>query len=267
MLGRLGWLTLWAVACTGPTDKDLPDTEVPEEDDDTDNLDDSGTLESVPEGPDFFEPAFLIVEAEFGWDSTTRQLVDVGSPYGTFAPIIRIMHGSAEWQADEFDFGSEFYCEAQLFITQSTMSTRFAADPNAWLGFDYNTADGIATDCNLGDGVYDFDPAVWGEDPIGALAAAEWGVGVGEIVPAVYSGWVGGGYETNVFGGIILNSALPYGHNEYAAFNREIDASFSVILDEDLNYTLLPNTSINLGDNNIATGWYLIIGGGVWTIQ
>jgi hypothetical protein len=267
MIGRLGWLTLWAVACSGPTDdKDLTDTDDTQDDDDV--TEETGTPpESTPEGPEFFEPAFFIVESEFGWDSTTRQLVDISTPYGSFVPIIRLLYGSAGWEAEQFTFDSDNYCEAQLLLTQSTASPRFQDDPAAWLGFDLPADAAIATDCNLGDGQYDFDPDIWGPDPIGDLLTREWGVGVGEIVPSVYDQWAGGDYADSVFGGIILNTELPYGHNEYSAFNREIDASFAVILDEDLQYSLLPSTSISLGDDNIATGWYLIIGGGVWSFQ
>jgi hypothetical protein len=266
MIGRLGWLALWAVACSGPTDdKDLPDTDETDGDDDT-NEDSGLPTDSAPEGPEYFEPEYFIVEAEFGWDSTTRQLVSVGTPYGDFPPIIRAMYGSVAWEADGFTYDSEHYCQVQLPLTQPAPSPRFLADPDAWMGFDYNSADGLATDCNLGDGLYDFDPAAWGEDPIGELLAWEWGVGVGVILPDVATQWAGEEVEANVFGGIILNNALPYGHDEYTALNREIDASFQVILDDELRYTFLPASEIFLGDN-IATGWYTIFYGGVWSFE
>lgn len=213
---------------------------------------------------DYFDPAYLSIIAEFGWDSSTRSLVDVNTSTGPSSAHILLQYGDEDWAQDEFSPSSEHYCVVEIPFTQSALTSWVIGSSSYWAGFDYISADGLFTDCNLGDGVYDFDPNIWGDEPFSELPSYGWGMGVWEGPPDLASIYEGTGLETNVFGGTIPNSMLPYGEDDYVAVARQIDSEYNVVVEDD-SVIFLPSNSINLG-GNIASGWYLLLGG-TWTFE
>lgn len=248
------------VSCSSPAD--LGSSKDDGDDDDDDTTDVSG--DSTPDGPSYFEPAFINVIGEFGWDSSSRTLIDVQTSSGAAPSHILLQYGSAEWEADDFSATSEHYCIVEVPFTSSVPAAWVSASPTYWMGFDYDPADGALTNCNLGDGLYDFDPAVWGTDPFSDIITYGWGMGISEINPELAAPYAGSPYESNVFGGVIPNTMFPYGEEDYVAVARQIDASFTVVLDGS-SVVYLDNEAIYFGDN-IATGWYLLVSNGLWTL-
>lgn len=264
MLGRLnGYLALLAVACSGPgKDPDTGGTDT----DDTEEPDpnDEPTGDSAPDGPAFFEPAFLHVSGEFGWDAANASLVDVGTPYGAFPSRIILRYGDAAWQADSFGLDSDHYCVVEIPLTQSARAPWVNGSASYWYGFEADPNEGVFSDCNTGDGVYDLDPAAWGENFPADLAERSWGLGVGEINAEWAEYFLDGDYEAYAFGGILPNNYLPYGEEDYFALARTIDANFNVVLDGN-SFVFLESTAI-FQTTNIATAWYVIDTTSLWTI-
>lgn len=263
MRGGIAGALICLAACSGSPEQ----TSKPEPADTTpDASEDNTAVDSSPREPEYFEASLLVVTADFGWDSEARSLVDVNTSTGAIPSAVVLRYGSPEWEADGFDSNSEHYCVVLIPFTQSQPAIWVNVSASYWIGFDYNSADGLSTNCDRGDGLYDFDPALWGDDPISPLVGYGWGLGVGELNPEFASVYSGSPYESMVFGGIIPSTLLPpEADDDYVAFALQIDAEYDVITEDGLAVPL-DRSAINLG-GNIASAWYRLNGPTVWGFE
>jgi hypothetical protein len=239
-------------------DDDTDDTEV-----DTATTGDSGSDpddSGTPAPPGFLEVTQLFIDAELGWDSEIRQLVDVDGGGFVVEPALYLVLGTDLWREAGWDLDLEDeYCVIVMPMTSSAPAAWAAADPTVWLGVDYvEGLAGVLTDC--GTTGKELDPAVYGKDPVASFVegAGPWGLGIGEWGPSWSDTWVeyfpdDDGFETYV--GARVQSTFGLDIDDFRAFPVRIDEStYAAQVEEDL-YVGIPPAEVPLADT-IATGWY-----------
>jgi hypothetical protein len=280
MTARYLWLlvlSLGLAACSGggtttkTGDDDDDDTSPPGDDDDDDTApgddDDDDTNTPPPTGEtgtggggSGFYPKYFIIDATFAFDQQTRQL----SPYTVYGtqvdPNVSIYFGNDTWFASYFDFSlTAEYCTIQFPLTDSSLAPWVQGDPTLWYGVDY-TGDPVLTNCNDQD--HPFDPANWGADPVGAITSYGWGTAVGEIAPemAVYIPAPDYTAITEDRAGARVMTQFIYETWAYLTVPVSVDGSFEAQTDGAGYFVTFPPEDVYLGQNNIATGAYIIFG-------
>ena len=219
----------------------------------TDVLNPTSPTDTGTAGPPepMFEATRLIVSAEFGYDASLDALIPVSINGVPSPPAIYFTFANDAWTGSFAD--SDNYCSVIIEFANPTQPKVVNTDPDVWFGVVFDEGSSVS-DCNL-------DPTVWGDDLADTLVGSNPSdnyVWVGELSPAAAKAFAG--YPNLVGGALGLNpEVFAIAHDDFVAtFGYEIDEYDAIALDE---YGLIPipTESINLGQGQIATGYYQLV--------
>jgi hypothetical protein len=249
------WLPFLAGACaTKAQPVDPLDTDPPEDTQTT-------TTPSTPTS----EPAYLAVtqlyiDAEFGWDASLQQLVEVIAAGEPIPPALYLLLGTDTWQESGWDLAwTDEYCTIVLPLTSSVQASWALQDPSVWFGVDYvDGTQGALTDC--GSAGKELDPALFGKDPLAAMVedGGPWGVGLGEWGPSWYDTWLEAYPDDDLldrYVGARVHNGGDMDADDFRAYPVQIDPITYEALDDGAVYLGVPPGEVVQGDT-VTTAWY-----------
>lgn len=265
---RLLPLAAFVAACSGPDTPTKPTGTSPTGDDDDDVVFDlTGGETAAPYESPWFEPVFLLVEGNFGFNTLTG-VVDVGTPYGDEQSGVVLTLAEAEWEDASFDpAATEYYCQILLPLVQGALPT-WVLDQGLYFGVQYDRANEAGTNCNTAG--YELDPNVWGYGPDFGYASVDWGIGVGDLSASYASSYATSDYIDNFLGGYVDNEILPApkGTTGYLVIAYEIDAGNQIVVNEDgeLNPLLAADVAVGAPPAPLLAAAYHLLPLYIWAL-
>lgn len=257
-LGLLGLGLALSTACGGG---DVCDTAVYATcGDGTDTTTDSGTDTTTDSGTAAFTPVWFFAEGQFGYDATKDKAVPYTFDDGTGAQAVNtalaITLAEEEYTST---YNDSLTCVVLLEFAGDMDMAAWTTPASAIFGVSFPADAAVQSDCDASR----FDQLVWGPDPVAALTAWTWGVGIKDmsttfrteiktaidLEPSV--DWatdfepyiVGGGFYLNALEG---SGGFLGGFAETAiARGYAVDGSFAIVMDGADPVQLLANDIVS----------------------
>jgi hypothetical protein len=251
------WHLVFLVACTP---KAIPQDDPPDPDPEPEDSTSSSSSSSSELG--YLQVTQLYIDAEFGWDASLQQLVDVVAGGEVVPPALYLLLGTDTWRESGWDLAwTDEYCTMVLPLTSSIQATWAVQDPVVWFGVDYvDGLQGALTDC--GSEGKQLDPAIFGEDPLATMVEAygTWGVGLGEWGPSWYDTWLEAYPDDDLldrYVGARVQNGGDMDADDFRAYPVQIDPVTYEAQDDGTSYLGVPPDQVPQGDT-VTTAWYRI---------
>ncbi|MBX2800544.1 MAG: hypothetical protein KTR31_22890 [Myxococcales bacterium] len=254
-------------ACEGDTTdslstKDLTDTDV------------NPTAGTGGGGSRFFDATEIHFSSSFGYakaDIVTAELDKTPLP-----PSIDISLGLQGWGGNFSAVGD--YCTIVMPLDSATDRLGAKTDPRLYYGVDYNDLkDPPFTNCHTEN--YELNPNRWGTDVVASFVdnygSGTYHVNVGEpssFVRDVFKSYAPKDLEFVIGGALGVGAGLPGlkvpGQiDDFYCFSYQMDVTNTVVVDK--AGLLVPQTldEVNVGDGQIASGYYSCRSLVFWSIQ